>query len=66
MGNETNSSHKSFETRLIDVISHMWTNASQIHEAVLQYLEDGHLQLTDSCGGSLIAYRATTSLLFSN
>lgn len=36
MGNETKSGHKSFETALIYMIGHVWTNASQIYEAVLQ------------------------------
>lgn len=31
------------------MISHMWTNASQIYEVALQYLEGGHIQLIDSC-----------------
>lgn len=39
MDNETKSGHQSFETTLIYMISHMWTDASQTDEAVLQYLE---------------------------
>lgn len=45
------------------MISNVWTNASQICEAVLQYLEGGHIQLIDSCRGSLIGYKATASFI---